>query len=106
MDPTENNHPSTLFRDLSNATNPGANAKTHKAELQKARRAAMSEEKRNEINRKRREARQQKKVQSTQPESSIGDIARKVFIAYTAPHFLYGDVCRWSRYIKQEKRGS
>jgi hypothetical protein len=34
MDPTENNNPSTPFRDLSNATNPGANTKTHKAELQ------------------------------------------------------------------------
>jgi hypothetical protein len=54
MDPTENNNPSTPFRDLSNTTNPEAHAKRRKAELQKARHAAMSEDKKNEINRKRR----------------------------------------------------
>jgi hypothetical protein len=88
MDPTENNNPSTPFRDLSNATNPGANAKTRKAELQKARRAAMSEEKRNETNRKRREARQRKKAQSTEPELSTGDIATKSFYCLYCTTFL------------------
>jgi hypothetical protein len=88
MDPTENNNPSTPFRDLSNATNPGANAKTRKAELQKARRAAMSEEKRNETNRKRREARQRKKAQSTQPELSTGDIATKSLYCLYCTTFL------------------
>jgi hypothetical protein len=83
MDPSENNNPSTPFRDLS-----GANAKTRKAELQKARHAAMSEEKRNEINRKHREARQRKKAQSTQPESSTGDIARKSLYCLYCTTFL------------------
>jgi hypothetical protein len=102
---SEDNNPSTPFKDLSNTTNLEAHAKTRKAELQKARRATMSEEENNEINRKRREARQRKKAQSTQPGSSIGDIANNVFIACITPHFLYSDGtnCRRTRYIKQGK---
>lgn len=76
MDPSENN-PRTPFEDLSNTTNLEPHTKTRKMELQKARCAAMSEEKRNEINRKRREARQRKKAQSTQPEKLTGDVAKK-----------------------------
>jgi hypothetical protein len=89
MDPTENNNPSTPFRDLSNTTNPEAHAKRRKAELQKARRAAMSEDKKNEINRKRREARQGKKAQSTHPQSSTGDIAKKKAFIACITHISY-----------------
>lgn len=76
MEPTENTGARTPFEDLSNTTYSGeqfVDAKKRKTEMQRARRATMSEEKRNKINRKRREARQQRKVQSMLPESSTGD---------------------------------
>jgi hypothetical protein len=54
--------------------------------LQKARRAAISEKKRNETNRKHRETRRPKKAQAMKPESSTGEIAKKMSLLLVLHH--------------------